>query len=430
MNTSTLKPVADAALQAMRDAGFEHAQVTANRTRLTELNINHSAASLLRSTESFKTHLMGISGGRMASTELASHDAATIAAAAQQLFADAQAAPADPAYAVSSGQQAQYEAGPLEPDLDALATKTQELLDFRAQQTPKVILEEGIVSHRRSAWQTLTTGGSDLSGEVGSYDLSVMFSAKDGTASSSFNYTGGSAHAFHLPAPEMFGVGRLLREAEQQIHTQAASAVFGEKFVGDVVLTPSAVADLMSWLLAQLSDSQLIAGTSLYRQRVGDTVASPQLTVRSRFDAPGCVPQSGDAFVTPSVTLIEHGQLRTLTPSLYGSRKLGLPHHPVTSGWEVQAGDAPLAQLVGAVSRGAVVGRLSMGAPAANGDFAGVIKNSFAIQNGQSTAALGETMISGNMAQMLLAIEGVSAERLDSGAWCLPWLRIGGLHFS
>jgi hypothetical protein len=39
-------------------------------------------------------------------------------------------------------------------------------------------------------------------------------------------------------------------------------------------------------------------------------------------------------------------------------------------------------------------------------------------------------MAAGNMARMLEAVSAVSAERIDTGAWHLPWLRIGGLHFS
>jgi PmbA protein len=39
-------------------------------------------------------------------------------------------------------------------------------------------------------------------------------------------------------------------------------------------------------------------------------------------------------------------------------------------------------------------------------------------------------MISGNVAQMLHDVVAVSAERIDAGSQALPWLRIGGLHFS
>ena len=44
--------------------------------------------------------------------------------------------------------------------------------------------------------------------------------------------------------------------------------------------------------------------------------------------------------------------------------------------------------------------------------------------------ALSETMISGNVAQMLKDVLAVSRERLDTGTLLLPWVRIGDLHFS
>jgi PmbA protein len=99
-------------------------------------------------------------------------------------------------------------------------------------------------------------------------------------------------------------------------------------------------------------------------------------------------------------------------------------------GWELLAGDTALADLIAAVPRGALVDRLSMGNPAPNGDFSGVIKNSFLIEDGRVGAALAETMITGNVGQMLRDVRAVSRERIDTGSEALPWLRIGGLHFS
>ena len=89
-----------------------------------------------------------------------------------------------------------------------------------------------------------------------------------------------------------------------------------------------------------------------------------------------------------------------------------------------------MADVLRGVSRGAIVGRLSMGNPASNGDFSGIIKNSFAIDSGVVGTALSETMINGNVAQMLRDVVAVSAERIDTGGWCMPWVRVSGLHFS
>ena len=143
------------------------------------------------------------------------------------------------------------------------------------------------------------------------------------------------------------------------------------------------------------------------------------------------LPLSADACVAAPVSVLQQGRLLTLLPTLYGSRKTGLGHVPVAAeGWELDAGSTALADIVAGVQRGALVDRLSMGRPAANGDFSGVVKNSFAIEGGRVGHALSETMISGNVAQMLRDVQAVSSERVDTGDWLLPWLRIDGLHFS
>jgi PmbA protein len=99
-------------------------------------------------------------------------------------------------------------------------------------------------------------------------------------------------------------------------------------------------------------------------------------------------------------------------------------------GWAVPAGTTPLAELLAGVGQGALVGRLSMGMPAPDGGFSAVVKNSFALRGGETGQALAETMIAGNIARMLHDVVAVSAERIDTGTWCLPWVRVRGLHFS
>lgn len=423
-----LQATAENALALMRAAGFGHAQVTAAHTQLNELNVNHNEPSLLRSTDSRKLSLMGIVDGRMASTEVADLDPEAVRSRIAGLFADAAAAPRDEANAVSSGQHTRIVKGPQEARLDTLAAKMGELLEFRARETPKMIVEEADAKHTLHRWQTLTTGGSHLGGSVGWYGMGVFGTARDGNQTSSFNYTGGDTHDLDgAPAFAHFGIDEMMRDTERQIRTEP----LGGKFVGDVVLTPNAVASLLAWLLGQLGDTQLIAGSSLYKESVGRLIASPLLSLRSRFDAPGVAPVSADGFVTPAVDVVRAGELRTLAPSLYGSRKTGLPHVPVAaSGWEIGAGETARDQLLADVSRGAIVGRFSMGNPAANGDFSGVIKNSFRITGGTVGPALAETMVSGNMASMLHDIVAVSRERIDTGGQALPWLRIANLHFS
>jgi PmbA protein len=432
-----LQNLAEQALAELKRAGADAAQVSVSRSALTEVNINLSEPSLLRSTASHKLSLVGLWDGRKASTDLSDLRPEVLASAAATLRADAAAAPQDSANAVSSGQHALIRRGPQVADLSALTEAARELLEFRARETPSMTMEEGSATHSFNEAQMLTSGGSHLSEALGCYGLSVFGTARgtgpDGKLhSSSFNYTGGDTEDLRgAAASSRFGIDDMMRELTRSVFTRSLAECLGGKLVGEVVLTPPAVAALLGWLHGQLSDMALISGSSIYRHAVGELIASPLLSLFSRFDAPGIAAVSADGFATPPVQLLQAGKLMTLTPSLYGSRKTGLPHVPTAAGgWELAAGSTPRAELLRGVSRGALVGRLSMGSPAANGDFSGVIKNSFAIQDGEVGAALSETMINGNVAQMLRDVLAVSAERIDTGATCMPWLRIGGLHFS
>lgn len=432
-----LQDLAEQALEKLKGEGADAAQVSVSRTALTEVNINLSEPSLLRSTTSHKLSLAGLWEGRKASTDLSDFTLDALASAAAALRADAASAPKDVANAVSSDQHALIRRGPRVADLSALTEAARELLEFRSRETPSMTMEECAAMHTFTESQLLTSAGSHLSVDLGSYGLSVFGTARgpgpDGKVhSSSFNYCGGDTDDLRgAPASSRFGIADMMRELTRSVFTRSLAECLGGRGVGDVVLTPSAVADLLGWLHGQVSDMALISGSSIYRNAVGDLIASPLLSLSSRFDAPGVAAVSADGFATPPVKLLQDGRLMTLTPSLYGSRKTGLPHVPTAAGgWNLAAGATPLADLLRGVSRGALVGRLSMGSPAANGDFSGVIKNSFAIQGGDVGAALSETMINGNVAQMLREVLAVSVERIDTGATCMPWVRIGGLHFS
>jgi PmbA protein len=431
----SLRDAAERALERMRAHGFEHAQVSAIRALRTEVNIAHSEPALLRSVETVKLALAGIVDGRKASTELAELGGAGVSllssldATIAALRADADLAPQDAAHGASSGQRAEVVRGDETGRLEDLADAAAELLAFRAREAPRSIIDESLVAHTRREQLTLTSGGSDLACRLGWCEASAMATARDGAASSSFAFAAGTADTLHgVPLSERFGLGDMLRALERQIGAKPLA----HPFTGSVVLLPQAVSDLLGWLLGQVGDMQLIAGTSLYRERIGEAIASPLVTIESRFDnAPGVAPVSADAFVAAPVTLVANGVLRTLLPSFYGSRKTGLPHVPsADAGWAMAAGQDRLDSLIRGVDRGALVGRLSMGRPASNGDFSGVAKNSFLIEAGQVGRALAETMISGNIAQMLRDVSGVSAERTDTGSELLPWLRVEAVRFS
>jgi PmbA protein len=77
-----------------------------------------------------------------------------------------------------------------------------------------------------------------------------------------------------------------------------------------------------------------------------------------------------------------------------------------------------------------LLNRFSGGRPNDKGDFSGVAKNSYYIENGAVAYPISETMVSGNMARLLHDILAISRERADFGYAIYPWIRIGGIGIS
>ena len=71
--------------------------------------------------------------------------------------------------------------------------------------------------------------------------------------------------------------------------------------------------------------------------------------------------------------------------------------------------------------------RFSGGGPAANGDFSGVAKNSYLIEQGRLGAPVSEVMVSGNLFEMMNSISGISAESVNDGVSSVPWVRVEGI---
>ena len=100
------------------------------------------------------------------------------------------------------------------------------------------------------------------------------------------------------------------------------------------------------------------------------------------------------------------------------------------SNMRVEAGKQSLEEIISGIDKGVLVMRFSGGDPAASGEFSGVAKNSFLIENGKIACALSETMISGCIPEMLKQIRAISSETLKDGNVSLPYIAFDGLTIS
>jgi PmbA protein len=257
-----------------------------------------------------------------------------------------------------------------------------------------------------------------------------MFTSKRGKQTSSMNYFNYSSYDLDKPIYEMVNADDLLRQSTEQIETQNIPG----KFTGDLLITPNALGSFVGFLTGKVSDGALISGTSVYKDKLGEQVASDKLTIEScptSADVSGGYWVTGDGYKAEDMTLLQDGVLKSYLLGLYGANKTGLPRAVNAGGcYRIGAGDQALEDMISGIEQGILITRFSGGMPNDRGDFSGIAKNSYYIKDGKLQFPIKETTVSGNMVSLLQSVKAVSQERVNFGSNILPWVLTDGVTAS
>ncbi len=427
-----LKLAAEQALSALKNSGADLAKCDVGCTVTHEFNVDGGSFSLFRTL--FDKHLVmtAVKDHKKGSVRQNRYDSETIAQTAQNCLATADSSLPDEAWDMAPEvQNEDFVYGVTTPDLDKLFDRCRELLRDIAGRHPRIIVEQMIVSHKEIKAVTANSNGVLFSHHCGYYEVSLMFSAHEGEKTSSFFGSGFVTGDLERPFIECATVEQDLADVEKQIET---STVDG-KFEGVVLLPPGCLASFVSYALSNFaSDGCLLEGTSPWKDSLGETVADPALTVSlAPLDSRIVIGErvTDDGFRAENYDLIRDGKLCGFMASQYVSNKIGVDRAPNSSGnLIIRKGDRKLQDIIASIDRGIIVGRFSGGEPSSNGDFSGVAKNSFLIEKGKITGALSETMISGNLADMLKNIYAISDDEICDGMTVLPYMAFNGITVS
>jgi PmbA protein len=219
----------------------------------------------------------------------------------------------------------------------------------------------------------------------------------------------------------------------------------GRSFAGTLVLSPEAVAEfLLPALVGSLSAQAVRTGKSRFKERLGEAVASEVFSLSDDGALPGRPGSRGfdrEGIAPARLQLIERGELRSF---LYNTREAraaergrstghaaGGPTAPPGIGPSnllVEAGDVEETQLLAEVERGILLNRFSGNSDPVSGDFSGVAKGSFLLERGRPRVAIQETLISGNLFDLLYDISAVSRQRRwIAGSVLAPSIRLEGV---
>ena len=413
--------------------GADYAQCSVSESEKKEFNVDGGRFSLMRTLYNRNVVITVLKEQRKGTVQINQFESEAIRDAVRDAIAAAESGKPDPAWEYAEGPvEQEFTDGAPDCDTDKLFERTKELLETIRLRHPKILMEQMITEHDAGYEVFMTSRGVTYRTRSGAYSFSLMYSGHEGEKSTSFYGSDIKLKDLDKPVIECGFIERDLAMVEKQIDPKTLEG----KFTGPVVLAPYALAEIVLWTIIGnfVSDSCLIDGTSIWKDKLGEQVADPafsmsfepyneDVVVRSRH--------TGEGYPTEDFDLIRDGKLVSFVLSQYGANKTGGKRSGNTgSNMRIKAGEKTLEELISGIEKGILVMRFSGGQPAPSGEFSGVAKNSFLIENGKITEALSETMISGCVPEMLKNIHGISSDVLTDGDGSLPYIAFNGLTIS
>jgi len=423
--------IPDYCIEQLVKAGADKAQCVYSAGEKRELNVDAGEFSLFRTTANHGISLSVIKDQKKGSLSINKINQDDIDEAVATVLIMAASSMPDDAYDISEDQPAKsFSKGPTEPELEKMYNRMEEFMDFSGSTFPTTIIEQAIMDFSAGTSYYRNSNGVAFDETGGSYSFSAMFTSKEGEDTSSFNSAGFSSLDMDTPLHKGGSIDRLLKESAEHVRTKSVP----EKFTGEIIITPDCIMNFIGFILGNITDYRLIAGTSLFRESIGEAIANGLLTLHSMplsNDLSGGYFVTGDGYEAGNATIIDQGILKTFLLSLYGANKTDLERGPNSGGsLVIDPGKTALNDIIKSVQQGVLLSRFSGGSPSDNGDFSGVAKNSFYIQDGEIQYPISETMVSGNIMDMFNNIENISKDIVNFGDEIFPWIHFGGITVS
>ncbi|WP_346889605.1 metallopeptidase TldD-related protein [Clostridium sp. UBA1056] len=426
------RPIALYCIENIMKQGADKAQCILKNNKKHELNFGNEDITLLRTTIDTNIDLVAIKDDKKSTIALNKLDEEAINIKIKELMEMCESAESDQCNDIAEEQpKEEFSSGVSEPDLYKMYEFTSVFLKKLREEFPQIkFMDSTTVEFNSSETHFVNSNGVDFKIVKGMYRANIFFLAKEGEKSTSFT---GFAYDFNelpLDFMEYADVRQRFKDIVSQLNCEGIK----DKFVGDVILTPELVVEMLYYYnINFLGDGALISGTSILKDKLNEKIANDNLTVR-------CMPLcdeianksfiTEDGYKTENISIIDKGILKSFIIGLYTAKKTGKPVTKTTFNIVVDNGDKSLEDIIKSTKKGIILGRFSGGMPASNGDFSGVAKNSFYVENGEIKYAITETMITSNLKDMFNNIEEISIETLNTGSSITPWMKIEGVTIS
>jgi PmbA protein len=209
-----------------------------------------------------------------------------------------------------------------------------------------------------------------------------------------------------------------------------------------IVFAPEIARSLIGNIFEAANGDSVYRGASFWAAKLGEQVASPNVTVIDDGAVPGLfgtAPFDGEGLPTRRTIIVENGVLKNYLLNTYTARKLnmqstgnasrGLAGTPGIGAGNLflQKGDVGPRQLLADVKAGFYVTELmGFGVNMVTGDYSRGAAGLW-IENGELTFAVEEVTIAGNLKEMLTNVTAIADDLEFRGAVASPTLRIDGM---
>lgn len=427
-----IKKVLDKMIEQIKEKGADSGQVFVTESEDTEFNAEHGELSLLRTLFNQDINLIVYKDQKKGSYFSNKLDDASIDHAVSMAMTSMESCKQDEAYGIIAPYQGEITAnkGVYEPDTDLLFKRMKELLDDIKEHHPLIIVQEMIISHHRRHMVFANTNGTTCDEYTGFYTVSLGIAGHQGDITTSMNECGFQLINLDEPWTENEYIKRKIRYTEGQI----AMKPIEQSFTGTMVLTPDCLAMFLYYIIGLVEGAAILEKTSIWLTKLQQQVADPKITIR--LDPNDTNVLCGetitiDGFKSEGYDIIKEGNLVRFCINHYVAKKTGYEMRGNGAyNLMITPGEESIDDIIKRIDHGILVDGFSGGQPPVNGDFSGVAKNSYLIENGKITKSVTEAMINGNLAAMLMELEGISSEVLKDGCNMIPYMAFRGILVS
>ena len=218
----------------------------------------------------------------------------------------------------------------------------------------------------------------------------------------------------------------IAEEVMRQLNLAKQNATISTRTM-PVIFTPDGVASaLIAPLLSAFNGKVVLDGASPLKDKLGIQTFDKRISLWDDATIPyrvGSAPCDDEGVPTQRTTLIDHGVVSHFLYDLQtaalantkstgnGSRNGGLPT-PSTNSIVISSGDATFTDMVKDIKQGLIIDQL-IGAEQGNilnGDFSGNVLLGYKIEAGEIIGRVKDTMVSGNVYQILKRLEAIGQD--------------------